>query len=265
MELNSLCFKSVKSIYYGMRASDLKFYSVSFCLSILILVAGCQKKPDAESSSTFMVEAVERTPDTVTPAVEIASPAEDEIVSNDFSVYFAAAGIELSNEGEHLHFMLDDGDIIEHYDGNSPSNFTDVTDGQHLIRVFAVKKDHTSYKSSKSVDMVTFYVSENKGELPIEIENPMLFLNIPSGSDETDDSNGILLDFWVLNAKLGIYDYKVGYTLDGHEGSLFLWETYLISGLSNGKHKIMLDLIDPNGKPVLGNFNHTVRTFNITK
>ena len=262
--MNSLYFLAYKTIYYGMRVIHHKFYSVSICLSILILVAGCQKKPETESSSSFMVEVVEQTPDAVIPAIEIASPMEDEIVSNDFSVYFAAAGIELSDEGEHLHFILDDGDIIEHFEGNSPANFSDVPDGQHLIRVFAVKKDHTSYKSLKSIDMVTFYVTENKGKLPIETKKPMLFLNIPSGNDETAGNNGVLLDFWVLNAKLGIYDYKVGYTLDGHEGSLFLWETYRISGLSRGKHKIMLDLIDPNGKPVLGNFNHTVRTFNIT-
>ena len=247
-----------------MRVIDQKFYSVSICLIILILVQGCQKKHETETTSSFMVEAVKRSVDPAIPAIEIASPMKDEIVSNDFSVYFAAAGIELSDEGEHLHFMLDDGDIIEHFDGNSPANFSDVADGQHLIRVFAVKKDHTSYKSLKSIDMVTFYVNGNKAKLPIETKKPMLFLNIPSGTDETAGGNGVLLDFWVLNAKLGIYDYKVGYTIDGHEGSLFLWETYRISGLSKGKHKIMLDLIDPNGKPVLGNFNHTVRTFNIT-
>ncbi|MCH8304649.1 MAG: hypothetical protein IIB94_05905, partial [Candidatus Marinimicrobia bacterium] len=155
--MNSLYFLAGKTIYYGMRVIDHKLYSVSFCLSFLILVSGCQKKPETESSSSFTVEAVEQTPDVTIPAIEIASPMKDEIVSNDFSVYFAAAGIELSDEGEHLHFMLDDGDIIEHFDGNSPANFSDVADGQHLIRVFAVKKDHTSYKSLKSFDMVTFY------------------------------------------------------------------------------------------------------------
>ncbi|MCH7955803.1 MAG: hypothetical protein IIC40_08685, partial [Candidatus Marinimicrobia bacterium] len=93
-------------------------------MSFLILVAGCQKKPETESSSSFIVEAVKRSVDPIIPAIEIASPMEDEIVSNDFSVYFAAAGIELSDEGEHLHFMLDDGDIIEHFEGNSPANFS---------------------------------------------------------------------------------------------------------------------------------------------
>lgn len=225
------------------------------------MVTGCQKKPETDSSSPFRIEVVKSTLDSAVLAVEIASPVKDEIVSNDFSVYFASAGIDISGEGAHLHFMLDDGDIIEHFEGNSPLNFKNITDGQHLIRVFAVRKDHTNYKSVKSIDLVTFYVNEKTGIIPIEQSKPMLILNLPTGQSEGITAENILLDFWVSNAKLGIFDYKVNYSLDGHEGVLSLWKTYLISGLSEGKHKLILDLIDPNGKPVLGNFNHTVRTF----
>ncbi len=225
------------------------------------MVAGCQKKSETDSSSLFRIEVVERAPDSAIPAIKIASPMKDEIVSNDFSVYFASAGIEISKGGDHLHFMLDDGDIIEHFENKSPVIFTNVSDGQHLIRVFTVRKDHTSYKFIKSIDKVMFYVNEKAGKLPIEESNPMLFLNLPTGNSGGISTEGVLLDFWISNAKLGIYDYQVGYSLDGHEGALSLWKTYVISGLSEGKHKLIIDLIDPNGKSVLGNFNHTVRTF----
>ena len=248
-----------------MRDSDFRFCSLLFSLSLLLLVAGCQKKNEPGSSTPFRIEAVESSLDSTIPVVEIASPVNDEIVSNDFSVYFASAGMKTADRSEHLHFMLDDGDIIEHFESNSPLNFTDIPDGQHMIRVFAVKEDHTSYKSENSTDMVIFYVNERKGKLLIEKNRPMLFLNIPSGNYEYVGDDSVLLDFWISNAKLGLYDYQVGYTLDGHEGTLSLWKTYVIKGLSEGKHKLILDLIDPNGKSVLGNFNHTVRTFNITK
>lgn len=248
-----------------MRFPDPKFWSMLFCLSFLLLAAGCQKKPESDSSSSFLIEIVEGVPDSEFPAIEIASPMKYEIVSNDFSVYFASAGIEISKDGEHLHFMLDDGDIIEHFESNSPLNFENISNGQHLIRVFTVKKDHTSYKSLKSIDRITFYVNEKTGKLPTEKSKPMLFLNLPTGESEGISAEDVLLDFWVSNAKLGIYDYKVSYSLDGHEGTLSLWETYVISGLSEGKHKLIFDLIDPNGKPVLGNFNHTVRTFIINQ
>ena len=244
-----------------MRDSEIKFCSPLFFLIFLLMVVGCQKKSETDSSSHFRIEAVDTAPDSEFPAIEIASPMKDEIVSNNFSVYFASAGIEISKVSEHLHFMLDDGDIIEHFEAKSPVIFKNVFDGQHLIRVFAVRKDHTSYKFIKSIDKVMFYVNDKAGKLPIEESNPMLFLNLPTGSSEGISSKDVLLDFWISNAKLGIYDYKVGYSLDGHEGTLPLWETYIISGLSEGKHKLILDLIDPNGKPVLGNFNHTVRTF----
>lgn len=244
-----------------MRLLDLKLCTLLFGLSFFLTVGGCQKKPETGDSSPIRIEAVEIALDSAIPVLELASPEKEQIVSSDFSVYFASAGIAISSEGEHLHFMLDDGDIIEHFEGKSPAEFKNIPEGQHLLRVFAVKKDHTSYKSDKSFDMVTFYVNDKTGKLPLEKSKPMLFLNLPTGESNGIASEDVLLDFWVSNAQLGIFDYKVSYSLDGHEGSLSLWETYAISGLSEGKHKLIIDLIDPNGKPVLGNFNHTVRTF----
>ena len=232
-----------------------------FSLFCLIFTANCQKKMDSEDSVPFTLEALTTPKEVSNAALEIVSPKQGEITGEKVETYFALAGIELSSGGPHLHLMLDDGDIREHFNSNSPVVFENLSGGSHVIRAFLVDENHLSNKSVRTFDIVQFYVNEEAGNLPIDESQPMLLLNVPSGSHEYTSDNDVLLDFWLSNARLGTYDYKIKYSLDGHEGKLSLWRSSVITGLSEGKHKLILDLIDPNGKIVLGNFNHTVRTF----
>ena len=234
------------------------FFLSLFCL---LFVINCQKKMDREDSAPFTLMALTTPAKVSNAAMEIVSPRQGEITGEKIETYFALAGFELSSEGPHLHMMLDDGDITEHYDSKSPVVFEDLSDGPHVLRAFLVDENHLSNKSSRTFDMVQFYVNEEAGSLPIDESQPMLLLNVPSGGHEYTSEGDVLLDFWLSNAILGTYDYKIKYSLDGHEGTLSLWNSSVITGLSEGKHKLILDLIDPNGKIVLGNFNHTVRTF----
>ena len=229
-----------------------------FCL---IFISNCQKKMDRENSVPFTLEALETPKEVSNAALEIVSPKQGEITGKKVETYFALAGFELSSGGPHLHMMLDDGDVKEHFDSNSPVMFENLSDGSHVIRAFLVDENHLSNKSIRTFDIVQFYVNEAAGSLPIDESQPMLLLNVPSGSQEYTGDSDILLDFWLSNARLGIYDYKIKYSLNGHEDTLSLWKSSVITGLSEGKHKLILDLIDPNGEIVLGNFNHTVRTF----
>ena len=238
-----------------------------FLLSLfcLIFTANCQKKMDKEDSVPFTIKALQTQKKIPNAALEIVSPKQGEVTSEKVETYFAFAGLELSTGGPHLHMMLDDGDIMEHFDSNSPVVFENLSDGPHVIRAFLVDEYHLSNKSTRTFDMVQFYVNEAAGSLPIAESQPMLLLNVPSGSHEYTSGGDVLLDFWLSNARMGIYDYKIKYSLDGHEGTLSLWKSSIITGLSEGKHTLILDLIDPNGKIVLGNFNHTVRTFLIDR
>ena len=234
-----------------------------FLLSLLCLIffSNCQKKTDREDSTPFTLIALTTPAIVSNAALEIVSPRQGERTGEKIETYFALAGFDLSSEGPHLHMMLDDGDIREHYNSNAPVMFEDLSNGPHVLRAFLVDENHLSNKSSRTFDIVQFYVNEVAGSLPIDESQPMLLLNVPSGGHEYTGERDVLLDFWLSNARLGTYDYKIKYMLDGHEGTLSLWKSSVITGLSEGKHKLILDLVDPNGKIVLGNFNHTVRTF----
>ena len=236
-----------------------KYKAIGILFILPLIGIGCQKKNNTIAVAPFSILNVESKNQSTNAAVEIVSPSEESIVGDSFESYFIITGF--SDDGDHLHYMLDDGDIIEHANMNSPVKLEGVRKGAHALRAIAVGKDHVSYKSTKSVDVVNFYVEEKGPSALIDNSKPMLLLNLPSGSYESSQQDSVVLDFWLSNAKLGLYDYKIGYSLDGFEGTLPLWKTSVISELSNGKHKLILDLIDPNGKIVLGNLNHTVRTF----
>lgn len=62
-------------------------------------------------------------------------------------------------------------------------------------------------------------------------------------------------------------DYRVRYTIDGGEAKyLDKWEPIWISGWSNGKHKIKLELVSKDGNLVEnGGYNSTEREITITK
>jgi len=66
---------------------------------------------------------------------------------------------------------------------------------------------------------VQFFTDEAIGNMHINIGHPMLLLNVPSGTYDLNESESIKLDFWISSATLGIFDYKIKYSLDGHEGT----------------------------------------------
>jgi len=229
--------------------------------SLAIFLSGCQKKDAMEDSIQFTIEALPAAPAPLNKALKIVAPKAGEVVGKMVKVYYSAAGFEISEDGFHLHFVLDDGEVVEHTEPNSPLIFENLASGPHVIRAMVVDESHLSIKTSRTFDMVQFFTDEAVGNMHINIGHPMLLLNVPSGTYDLNDSESIKLDFWISSATLGIFDYKVKYSLDGHEGVFELWKSFEIKNLSKGKHKLILDLIDPNGKPVLGNFNHTIRTF----
>ena len=220
---------------------------------LAILLSGCQKKDAMEDGLQFTIEALPSAPEPLNKVLKIVAPKPDEVVGEMVKVYYSAAGFDVSEDGFHLHFMLDDGDVIEHTEPNSPVIFQNLASGPHVVRAFVVDDSHLSVKTSRTFDMVQFYTDEAVGNMHIDIGHPMLLLNVPSGTYDSDDSESVKLDFWLSSASLGIFDYNVKYSLDGREGVFELWKSFEIKNLSKGKHKLILDLINPNGKPVLGN------------
>ncbi|HEY0384766.1 MAG TPA: hypothetical protein VGC64_02085, partial [Pyrinomonadaceae bacterium] len=103
----------------------------------------------------------------------------------------------------------------------------------------------------------------------VDAKKPLLTYSRPKGEYKGDDTNAVMIDFWLSNAKLQADggEYRVRYSVDGGEPKFIdKWEPIWLSGWTAGKHTVKLELVDKNGTPVdNGGYNTTTRDITITK
>ena len=104
----------------------------------------------------------------------------------------------------------------------------------------------------------------------VDPKKPLLTYSRPKGEYRGADADAIMIDFWLSNARLvgegG--QYKVRYSVDGGEPtSLDKWEPIWLTGWISGKHRVTLELIDPNTGAVIdnGGYNSTTREIMVIK
>ena len=104
----------------------------------------------------------------------------------------------------------------------------------------------------------------NAGE--IDLTKPLLTYSRPKGEYAGADADPIMIDFWLVNARLGT-DYRVRYTVDdGAPGFINVWDPIWLTGWTAGKHTVKLELVDKNGQVVEnGGYNSTTREINVKK
>ena len=103
----------------------------------------------------------------------------------------------------------------------------------------------------------------------VDPAKPILTYSRPKGEYKGADTDAIMIDFWLSNAKLQGEggDYRVRYSVDGGEQKfLDKWEPIWLTGWAAGAHKVKLELVDRSGNVVdNGGFNATERAITITK
>ena len=104
----------------------------------------------------------------------------------------------------------------------------------------------------------------------VDPKKPLLTYSRPKGEYKGEDSDPIMIDFWLLNTKLkgDGGDYEVRYSVDGKTPKfLDKWEPIWLTGWINGRHRVTLELIDPKTGSVVdnGGYNSTTREITITK
>jgi hypothetical protein len=103
----------------------------------------------------------------------------------------------------------------------------------------------------------------------VERAKPLLTYSRPKGEYKGADSEAIMIDFWLSNAKLQADggEYRVRYSVDGGEAKFIdKWEPIWLAGWTAGSHKLKLELTDRAGNPVdNGGYNTTERTITVVK
>jgi hypothetical protein len=181
------------------------------------------------------------------------------------------------NKGQHIHVILDNEPYEADYDPTKPfspdnGKFNNLAPGTHTLRAFPGREWHESIKQADGAfDMVVFNVGKAT-VTNIDKKAPLLTYSRPKGENRfKEDPRGLMLDFYVSNANIGINDYKVKYTLNGKDSRVLTsWQPvwWKWEELGPGDYTILLELLDKDNKPVpfkVGNmdYNRTERKFKI--
>jgi hypothetical protein len=210
-----------------------------------------------------------------------------------------------TNSGNHIHVILDNQPYEAYYELDQPFELRNVTEGKHTLRVFASRPWHESYKNDGVFQIVNFTVKgggdaskptttntgqtvannnaspspstsvregkdvspSNAGE--VDPAKPLLTYSRPKGEYKGGDADAIMIDFWLSNAKLkgDGGDYSVRYIIDDDDPKLIdKWEPIWLSGWTNGKHLVRLELLDKDQRPIEnGGYNTTTREITVVK
>lgn len=205
--------------------------------------------------------------------------------------------------GNHIHIILDNQPYEAYYNLEQEFELRNVADGEHTLRVFPSRPWHESYKNEGAFQTVKFTVKNggsdtskptttNSGEQmsnsntstkptpegkemkestagAVDFKKPLLTYSRPKGEYKGKDADAIMIDFWLLNAKLkgDGGEYQVRYSVNGGEAKLIdKWQPIWLTGWTEGKHKVKIELIDKDGKVVdNGGYNSTEREITIIK
>ena len=226
-------------------------------------------------------------------------------LSGDLKGYMPMMNPE-TKMGNHIHVILDNQPYEAYYSLGQEFELRNVTDGEHTLRVFPSRPWHESYKNDGAFQMVKFTVKNGGADATkptttsngntmananantakpagtpegkdmqastggaVDATKPLLTYSRPKGDYKGADAEAIMIDFWLLNAKLvgDGGEYRVRYSVDGGEAKMLeKWEPIWLSGWSSGKHKVKLELVDKEGKLVdNGGYNSTEREINVEK
>ncbi|HEX8370126.1 MAG TPA: hypothetical protein VF604_16380 [Pyrinomonadaceae bacterium] len=207
--------------------------------------------------------------------------------------------------GNHIHVILDNQPYEAYYNLEQEFELRNVADGEHTLRVFPSRPWHESYKTEGAFQMVKFTVKNggananqptttgsgqqmsnantnaNASATPegkdmpnstagaVDKTKPLLTYSRPKGEYKGVDADAIMIDFWLANAKLAGEggEYRVRYSVDGGEAKFIdKWQPIWLSGWTNGKHSVKVELVDKSGNPVdNGGYNSTTREITVTK
>lgn len=203
--------------------------------------------------------------------------------------------------GNHIHVILDNQPYEAYYNIDQEFELRNVADGEHTLRVFPSRPWHESYKNEGAFQIIKFVVKNGGGAAnkpattnsgqpmsnaktastpegkdmqtstggAVDPAKPLLTFSRPKGEYKGADADAIMVDFWLSGTRLIAEggEHRVRYSIDGGEAKFIeKWWPIWLSGLSDGKHSIKLELVDKDGNVVEnGGYNSTTREITVVK
>jgi hypothetical protein len=197
--------------------------------------------------------------------VRIISPRPREIIPTSVvDVFLEVDNYTLTEGGNRLHVILDNGAPMPWSDVRRPFPLKNLNEGGHTVRVLAVRPDGVSLRGGEAFAMVHFYVKRKDFQNYTDPQAPFLTVNLPAeGAADLDSQGRLVFDYWVHNTDFANSGLRLKYQLDAYEGELAEDGPVLWSNLPPGKHKLVVELFDKTGQPVFGPFNRVEREFTV--
>jgi hypothetical protein len=209
-----------------------------------------------------------------------------------------------TGKGNHIHVILDNQPYEAYYELGQPFELRNVIAGKHTLRVFPSRPWHESYKNEGAFQMVSFTIKgggdaakptttntgqtmannnasptptpprEGKDMAPstggeVDTTKPLLTYSRPKGEYKGADADPIMIDFWLVNAKLkgDGGEYRIRYIIDDDEPRFIdKSEPIWLLGWLSGKHSVRLELLGKDEMPVEnGGYNTTAREITVVK
>ena len=156
-----------------------------------------------------------------------------------------------SAKGQHIHFIVNNDPYSAHYTNKFQKK---LKDGNKVILAFLSRSHHESVKNPNA------YVFTQIGERDkIDLEKQFLFYSRPKGTYTGEDTERLLLDFYLVNTTISSDGNKVRVTIQDSEFLVDEWAPYIIEGLPKGEISIKLELLNFNGELIETPFNPSIR------
>jgi len=169
-----------------------------------------------------------------------------------------------SAEGQHIHFILDNGPYAALY---KPENSVSLKKGtEHYLLSFLSRSYHESIKEPKAYVLKHFKITDDGKyqELPIPAD-AALFYSRPKGEYKGKDTESLLLDFYLVNTNLSASGNKVKAEINDTTITLDKWGPYQITGAPKGTLKVKLTLVGPDGNELKGDNTSITREVTLSE
>jgi hypothetical protein len=214
--------------------------------------------------------------------VKIAAPTAEQVIKKDkaadFAIKLDVKNWQTATGSSHVHLILDARPYKAIYDPKQPVKISELTggepltEGQHVLVAFPSRTNHESVKTAGALAVTEFWV-EKKGAKTVDIKKPMLVYSRPKGDYNGEMANHVIVDFQLVNTKLGEGKEAVQITakgpgIDGELSSKVskFGPPLFLDNLQNGTYSVKAELLAADGKPVEnGGWNATSRDIKVDR
>ncbi len=171
-----------------------------------------------------------------------------------------ATMIANSQKAQHIHLILNN----QPYDAVYETNYQKELEPGHYVELsFLSRSFHMSLKHPDAYVLRQFTVGDAENE-NADLNAPHMFYSRPKGTyTGPDETNRVMLDFYLVNTALSENGNKVRATINGEEFMITNWQPYFIEGLPMGENTIKLELLNENGELVESPYNPVTRTITL--